>query len=456
MKKKFLCILLAAFMAFAMVGCNGGDDDSNDRPSVTGDNNNSGPTPPTGGTRTITIGTWYDMYYTSQHTDVYDNPDVSNTDIAQMEVDNMRDIEARHNVRLEYMNLTWNGIQESLSTSVMAGRPDCDVYLADLQFGVPTVLSGFAISLESMGLEDTDVFGDNIVMRSLNLGQPETYMFSSSLMTSIPNYLLAFNLDMIREKNLENPQDLWDRGEWTWDKWREYLIALTDTQQGIYGWSGYWTNMLENLVFSNGTTIASGPITTVTATPTVDVFNLIYTIYNVERTARPWDDSNWEINNNMYAQGLSGFWVTADWLMGEQGGAELPFDIGVVPWPVGPNGNKDTNRHGTVKGNWYLIPRGTDNPRLVYDVMYDWFNWYDYDTSFADELLEWSQNRYITERNFNYAHMMALNTGFDIWESLGLGDGFSMLEIMNGEMTGSQYAATVEPVIQEALNRYFG
>ncbi|MDR2532256.1 MAG: extracellular solute-binding protein [Oscillospiraceae bacterium] len=444
MKKKLLCLLFAAFMMLAMVGtgCNG------DKPDSPGDD---------GSPRRITVGTWFDVYYTSAHTSPYDNPEVTDPDLAQMQIDNMRAIEERYNVRFEFVNLTWNGVQESIATSIMAGMPDCDIYQADLQFGIPTVLSGLAIGLESeaIGLDQTaDVFSDMQVMRALNLNQPETYLFASSLVTALDVYPLSFNLDMIKANNLENPQDLWDRGEWTWDKWREYLRVLTDTDRGIYGWSGYWNRLLENLLFSNDTTIASGPRTTVTDSRTIQVFQLIYDIYNTDRTGRPWDDSDWDINNNLYAEGRSGFFIGADWLFGEQGGAELPFEIGVVPWPIGPSGNKDTNFHGAVGGNWYFIPRGVENPRLVYDVMYDWMNWYNYEVEIAVDM-EWTMNRYMTERNFEYAFMMNQKTGFDIWNNLGLGDDFSMEQIMDGEMTAAQYAATVEQIIQDALDNFF-
>jgi hypothetical protein len=452
-------------MLFGIMGCNGdGGDGGTGGTGGDGGTGGTGTTPAsTGGdgTRHITIGTWFDVYYMSPHSDPFDNPRVANPELAQIQIDNMRAIEAKYNITLEYVNLTWNGIQESIATSIMAGMPDCDVYIVDLQFGIPTVLSNLAISLESMGLAGTDVF-ETIphAMKSVNLGQPETYLFASAQATSLDTYAMAFNLDMIREKNLENPQDLWDRGEWTWDVWRQYLIALTDYDRGIYGWSGYWTNALENLIFSNGTTIAGGAQTTITSPATLEVFDLFYTIYNIERTARPWDETEWTINNKLYAEGRSGFWVFADWMAPEFGGAELPFEIGIVPWPVGPSGNKDTNAHGSVGGNWYMIPKGVDNARLVYDVMYDWVNWRDYDRELVEELmeeddLEWSMNQYMTTRNFEYALMMHNNTGFDIWNNLGLGDDFSMMEIMRGEETASQWAEARRPLVQDALDNFF-
>ncbi|MCL2697664.1 MAG: extracellular solute-binding protein [Oscillospiraceae bacterium] len=448
--KRILSVLLISFMLMAMVGAAGCDGEKTENNGSGTDSRAS-----SDGERTITIGTWFDVYYTSQHNSIYDDPRVSDLVTAELELKNMREIEERYNIKLEYINLTFNGIQESITTSIMAGRPDVDVYLTDLQFGIPAVLSNLATSLDSMGLAGSDAFTDNIVMKSLNLQQPETYLFRSSLLSSISVYPMGFNLDMILEKNLENPQDLYDRGEWTWDVWQQYLVELTDTERGIYGWSGYWTNMLHGLLHSNGTSIASSPVTTVTSTPTIQVFDLIYDIYNLQRTARPWDESEWTINNKLYAEGRSGFWITSDWLMGEQGGGELPFEVGVVPWPTGPSGNRETNTHGPVGGNWYMIPKGIEDPGLVYDVIFDWHNWYNFDREKAEDL-EWSQNQYITERNFNYALMMEMNTGFDIWESMNLGDDFSMVEIMNGEASGSSYAASVELLIQDALDNFFG
>ena len=458
MKKKLLCTLIAAFFLLSLVGCN----DSDGGGTGTGPGGQTTPNV-SAEARHITIGTWYDQFYTSQHFDPFENPRVTNPFLAQMQIDNMRRIETDYDITLEFVNLTWNGVQESITTSIMAGMPDVDIYQADTQFGIPAVLSGFAISLDAMMLDATpemarsfeDVFGDNDVMNNYNLAQDETFLFGSSISSGLPIYPLAFNLTMIEGLNLDNPQDLWDAGEWTWAAWREYLIAITDTNANIYGWSGYWTNMLENLLFSNGTTIASGPRTTIEDSATIEVLELIYTIYNVDRTARPWVQENWEVNNNLYAQGLSGFFIGADWLFSEQGGGDLPFKIGVVPWPVGPSGSKETNLHGATKGNWFFIPRGTENPALVFHVFFEWTNWYGWDREIAVDM-EWSQNNYMTERNFELAFFMSQNTGFDIWGDLGVGDDLSMVPIMSGEYTGAQYARSVSQVIQDALDNFFG
>ena len=45
--------------------------------------------------RTIKVGIWWDYYYTSAHNDIYDNPQVGNTETAQMQLDNVRRIEKK-------------------------------------------------------------------------------------------------------------------------------------------------------------------------------------------------------------------------------------------------------------------------------------------------------------------------------------------------------------------------
>jgi hypothetical protein len=410
------------------------------------------------GKRIITIGTWYDRYYVSKHTDIYDDPNLAQPHTAQIRLDRMREIEKKYNVILKYVNLTFDGLRESINTSIPAGNPDVDIYEVDLQFGIPAVLKGYGLSLEGMNLAGTDVFGSQTAMKYLGLaGQKDHYLFTPARTGGTNAYVLAFNMDMIRAAGLPNPQDLYDRKEWTWDKWREYLLALTKDRDNdgitdVYGFSGYWTYLLANLLFSNGTGIAPGAEEKLSSPATVEVLEFIYNIYNVDKTARPWDRSNWEINNRLYAEGLSGFWVGADWIFNEQGNLNLPFEIGVVPWPQGPNGSFEENRHSQPQGNWYFIPKGVAEPRLVYDVIFDWINWYEDNPELGADT-RWSRNMYMTDRNFAYASMMASKPGFDIWDSLDIG--FTLTMLLSGEIAPREIVDEYRQAYQDALDRYF-
>ena len=72
---------------------------------------------------------------------------------------------------------------------------------------------------------------------------------------------------MLDEANLENPQDLYDRGEWTWEKFREYCRILTKDTDGDnnidqWGYSGWWNPVLDKLVYSFSTSYTSSGLST--------------------------------------------------------------------------------------------------------------------------------------------------------------------------------------------------
>ncbi|MDR1506195.1 MAG: extracellular solute-binding protein [Treponema sp.] len=408
------------------------------------------------GRRIITLGTWYDRYYMSRHQKIEDDPKITFPQTARLRLDRIRYIEEKYNVLFNSVNLTFDGVQESIETSISEGRPDVDIYEVDLQFGIPAVLNGHAVSLEEMGLDGTDVLSGQKIMKYLALsGQREKFLFTPSVSGGTSAYVLAFNMDLIRQAGLPNPQDLWDRGQWTWEAWREYLKVLTkDTNDGspaVYGFSGYWTDLLTNLLFSNNTGIARGAREELSDPKTLEVLSFIYELYNVDKSARPWDPSNWEINNRLYADGLSGFWIGADWIFDEQGGGNLPFEIGVVPWPVGPQGNRDNNRQSRPQNNWYFIPQGVENPRLVYDVIFDWVNWFDSDMTLTEE--QWSRTQYMNDRNYGYAVMMASKPGFDMWDSLGTG--FNLVPLVSGEADPQAMMEEYAAQYQAALDVFF-
>ena len=113
--------------------------------------------------RTIKIGTWYDHYYDSTHTDIYDDPSVADEELAQKHFDVVKEVEEKYNVKLEFVNLTYDGIQESINTSILAGTPDCDIYEVDMTFGIPAALNGFVTNLEEVLPADSDLFNDQMV-----------------------------------------------------------------------------------------------------------------------------------------------------------------------------------------------------------------------------------------------------------------------------------------------------
>lgn len=475
--KKLLSLVLAATMVFSLAACGKEAKETITDPTTAPTSSTEAtkapePTPgkTTGngraefdseGRRIIKVGTWYDHYYTSDHDEIEDNPDVTDVDAAQMQLDNMRRIEEEYNVKFQFINLTWEGVMESINVSIMSGKPDVDIYEVDLQFGVPAVMNGYAMEISKFAAADSDIFTDQNVVKYLNLmGADENYLFNQvNKSNQLGGYPLSFNLDMIKEANLENPQDLWDRGEWTWDKFEEYLKVLTKDTNGdgatdVYGFAGWWTTLFQNLLMSNGATIAGDLTEGLSSPATIETMELIQRMYVEDKTAAPWNQDDWNANNQWYGKKQACFFTGAAWVYSEFGiSPDVGFEIGAVPWPVGPSGSKETNNHVYTSGNYYFIPNGVEDPELVYNVFYEWTNWFDGDLELRDDV-EWFENQMMTERNYEYLEYMGTRVQFDLWQNLGLTD-FSMVPIMNGEMTAAQYAEAQKNIVQDALDRYF-
>jgi ABC-type glycerol-3-phosphate transport system substrate-binding protein len=239
------------------------------------------------------------------------------------------------------------------------------------------------------------------------------------------------------------------------------------------------------LLRSNGAHIAGTPEGGFMSRETSEVFELIYNMYVNLRVAKPWDITSWDINNR-YSDSSVAFFPVAHWVLNTAsehygGGADvpLPFEIGVVPWPVGPNGNKDTNYQNYVQGNYYLIPRGVEDPAQVYQAFFDLRNWYGgvwtntrtFDViDDDDESVSWGEQQYLAaargntvlgENNVRLTNWMKHRASFDPWEGLipiisaaEVGS-FSMEYLMLGDFTPAQFQETFKQSVENALRTVY-
>lgn len=412
--------------------------------------------------RTIKIGTWYDHFYDSTNTDIYDDPSVSDEELAQKHFDIVKEVEEKYNVKIEFQNLTYTGIQESINNSILAGTPDCDIYEVDLSFGIGAALNGFATNLEDILPADSDLFNDQMVFNQVDIGVDDgVYLFQANSAEQLlaNTYMMAWNKQMLDEAGLEDPNALYERDEWTWDKWREYLLALTQDTDGdgvtdVYGYGSRWDFLVYNLLMSNGTGIAMSPTETLSSPQVTEVLDFIYNMYNVDHVANPWNAEDFDYNQNCYMDGRVANWISAAWISDANKDVDLSFDVIWSPWPIGPSGNKETNMFKNVSsGNAYMIPAGVEDPELVYNVFYDWQNWYHGDTDLRDGDLTWWEDCAITEENYAVMEYMGARGGFDLWNSLGLE--WDWAQLLNGEMTAAQFQETYKQNVQDALDSFY-
>lgn len=438
------------------------------------------------GYRVIRIASWYDHdeYSSSQALDSKEGYQTSPEGYTAR-YNRLKEIEELYKVKFEYIRTTFEGIQISLDEGVLSGMPEFDIYEADIQFGMPAAMNGYCYALEDLTTADNDVFTGKQVFEGLKFpNQDKTYLWKDYT-ESATVYSLGFNWTLLQSKGLENPQDLYDRGEWTWDKFKDYAVKATDLSANppIYGFTGLWPNHMNGFLRSNGTQIAGTPEGGLTSSATGEVLDLFKQLYVDLKVARPWNTEDWE-SNNRYADGTAAFFTAADWIFNGDsenygGGPNYPlnYELGIVPYPVGPSGNKDANFQTSVTGNYTLIPKGVENPADVYRAFFDMKNWYggDYQNSKTydvidpdDVVMPWCNqmvaaaahgNETLAENNVRLQDMMMKKVSFDPWESMSIdgGDsgGFSVVPIMQGEMTAAQLVETYKQPLADALLKVY-
>ena len=476
--KKLAAVALTGAMAFSMAACGGSDSGSTSSTQAssggstsadtsaasTEASSSSTKTPKHEGSepRTIKIGTWYDIYYDSTHKDIHDDPSVSDEELAQKMFDNLKRVEEKYNVRIEYVNLTYDGVQESINTSVLAGKPDCDIYLTEPAFGIPAVANGYATDLSKVLPADADILTNRNYLTSIDInGLDGTYLMLPVGGESVPgsSYVLAFNKKMLDDAGLENPNDLYSRGEWTWDKWREYLMKLTKDSDGdgvtdVYGFGSRYDWLFEYLNMSNGTAVASNKTENLSSKEVGETLDFIYNMYNVDHVARPWNEDDWNDNQNSYVNGEVACWFSQAWIVDSNKDVEKGIDQIWAPMPIGPSGNKDTNaRKNAASGAAYFIPEGVEDPYLVYMVFQEYKDYYGDDFEQRDYVNDWWHNNALTEANYDVMYYCGEKTGIDLWNAIGVDYQFPLL--LKGEQTAAQFQETNKQLVQTALDNMF-
>lgn len=438
--------------------------------------------------RHIVIGVTWDIFYDSTHEDVYANPGYTG-DLAQdMMFEVVKKVEDKWNVTFEFLNMTYAGSRESINTSIVAGTPDVDVYMVGMAVAAPAIANGYAIDLRDILPADHPILmGTDEVLSYADMGNGKvSLLIPNKKENMVANTKpLAFNLQMIEDANLEDPRDLVERGEWTWDKFIEYCQVLTKDNDGdgvidVYGFGGWPEDYITNLLMSNGTYIAAGPKENLTSAEVAETLQFLQDLNITYGVMHPIPEVNgWDVCRFLYREQKVAFTPIAAWILSNFDDyaykkpeiTPLAFDMVFVPWPVGPSGNAETNAAKASQETGYMIPVGVEDPEFVLNVLYDILNWYNYDPNDPEaaaaaldvrdneEALGWwygvtAKDLDLQDHNFNVMYEMGLKPQFEMLNNLGIG--LEITALVNGEYTVAQYQEMFKQPVQDAITALLG
>lgn len=157
-----------------------------------------------------------------------------------------------------------------------------------------------------------------------------------------PDYFMYFNATLINEVGMEDPAELWLKGEWTWSKFETYTANLQKSlasQKGVgyYALSLGFAEFVIGACASNGTRIATtAPRLALTSKPVLDKFAQIQSLYasGAYNPNRGTEDVSGEFTSGNAVFVHGDLWFLDD---ATRFPSDLKFEIGAVPYPAADN-----------------------------------------------------------------------------------------------------------------------
>src|SRR5699024_5136108 len=297
------------------------------------------------------------------------------TEMGDLEVERWKEVEEKYNVTIEWTETPYDQKFDKFTTTVLAGEPYADMVVFD-----QTEVGRIA----ALAQEDLIIPYDDIIDLS-QLKVPEAILETVRISTDGKVYKvdtigavqngggMFYTKTMFENAGLEDPYDLVQKGEWTWEAMLDAAKALTTGDQ--YGMAADPNTLAEYLILSNDTYILDTETGEVVMDDphTIEALEFMADLYNVHNVIKPNDrSSNWEDPPVFFNEGLVGMVHGETWESSEER-QEAPFEWGYVYWPMGPNATE----YGALKksGGGYTIPVGVEDPEIVYQIWEDLQIW---------------------------------------------------------------------------------
>ena len=145
--------------------------------------------------------------------------------------------EEKYGGKLTWVQSTWNTRYDDLAKLVMA-KNSPDMFPADDMdtFPMGAIRAMFQPIDQYINLED-DLWKDT-------KKSADAFYFNGGHYTAVinvqPNYACIYNTACVDEAGLDQPAELFEKGEWNWDTFEEMCLSFTDAENDKYALDGYW------------------------------------------------------------------------------------------------------------------------------------------------------------------------------------------------------------------------
>lgn len=385
------------------------------------------------GNRTIRIAAWWDEKPKGE------------TAGEKARLEKMAQLEKDYNFKFEFINVPFEEYMDKFTTTVLAGEPFADVVIMEYKRAIVPVKAGQVLPISEFTTAANDINNEQkLVMKLPSLGGGE-YAFNSPGVSIVG---LHYNRDLFKRLGLPDLQELYNNGEWTWDKFLDVAKQATrdtdnDGKNDTFGFSGWPADMARHFGAANGITfVDDATMQDMSTDPKmIETLELVNRVVNVENVNKVKTGNKMDWNEiNTFKDGDVAMAIQYDWNIGD-----LTFEVGVVPIPKGPSGDGQHTYASTALNGWF-IPKGVEDPQIVYQIFEEMR-----DVPPTEEYLgqDWLESRYKTEADIAMALEHVNGTG-KISVEEGIPD-YPFFAIMDDIIVNNQsVTATVEKYKAEA------
>lgn len=327
------------------------------------------------GGRTVTLAHWSDL-----------TPNESSPTYAeQMQL--IEDIESKYNCRLDFFTTNdWHSYMSVIQITALSGEQISDAFWAGFSYLIPTWVNSDLI----VPLDNYFDFSDKTWNQSMNdEWSLNGKHYGISNWRDALGHVILFNKRICAENGITDSYlyDLQKKGEWTWDKLREFAIKCTkdtdnDGENDVFGFGSYGTcpTNPEPFVYANG----ASPVTVdkdfhyhynLNDPRVIEAIQYCYDLYWVDQVSYM-GSTDWGTWEGLWRMGNTAFYSVASWNMFDYPEDLEDDEIGVLLIPKGPSAEDYVNAQSAPSGI-FIQPMVQDKEAIA-AIMTDFHRDYDW------------------------------------------------------------------------------
>lgn len=377
--------------------------------------------------------------------------------------DRIKLLEEEWNFTFEGVDVGWDDWVGNYIRTTLAGDPVADVVHILSPELYPNLLSnGIVYPVSELGV--IDYSDPKWSQTSYEASEYEGDYYSLAPNSINTRDAIFWNKTLFDDLGLPDLYELYENGEWTWDKMMEIADQATmdlnnDGETDVYGFAA--ENLAWKLIYSNGYESIHKTDDGIEinmddpkVTEALEFFQTVSTEY--DHTIRDWyDGAEWFFRYTDFADGMiamvsAEWWVTGSyWTDGR-----MQDEYGMVPFPTGPSHDQPVS-YG-YEASYDVMLATVDQPEekaIIWDAIWD--------IATEDEWNDWIRSDFeagaMDRETVDYAMLLHDNTVINLIRGFPeINDTFNEFfgQLASGETTVQSGLEAIDPQIQAALDDF--